>query len=326
MKEQMAATETIHDAATQTSPRALTAFVALAILAGPLTSYVLGPGGFCAEYAGAAGTALASGAAGLALIGFAAVRQEQRLRRGEWAALFLLFAPQWTAGLLMTSGIRPLSALHTTPWGVAFLIALAAPLWLSLLSAAQVVREETPRAVAGASIAGIGAVCLATPGGAYTVTLKEVPFAAVEILLGVLAVWSWTYARPRLATVGTAAAAGCFLILNALGAAALMLLTAGESFQAPYWRQALLPLLCAALLHAALWWLWFWLLQRMTLAAFGMRPLAMWVASVAPGVFLYGFSSWRVDVALPIALSALLVALRARAADEQPLALGLAPR
>jgi hypothetical protein len=38
---------------------------------------------------------------------------------------------------------------------------------------------------------------------------------------------------------------------------------------------------------------------------------------------LFGFMSWRIDVALAIAVAAIVVALRARVADEQPLALGL---
>lgn len=320
----MAATETIPDAATQTSPRVLTAFIAVAILAGPINSFVSDPSGLGAQSFGPQGAAVASGIAGVVLLGVAALRRERLPRCGEWGALLLLFAPQWIAGLLAAPGIRLPSALHTTPWGVAFLVSLAAPLWLSLLSASQLVHEQAPRAVAGASIVGIGAVCLATPGGAYAVTLKEIPFAVLEMVVGVLAVWSWTYARPRLATTSTAAAAGCFLLLNAVGAVAAMPLTSGTQYYAPDWHAAFLPLLCIALLQAALWWLWFWLLRRMTLAAFGMRPLAAWAASIVPGFVLVSLTSWRIDAAFVIAVAALVIALRARPGDEQPLALGLA--
>jgi hypothetical protein len=61
----------------------------------------------------------------------------------------------------------------------------------------------------------------------------------------------------------------------------------------------------------------------MTLAAFGMRTLAAWTATVAPGFVLMGFSEWRIDAAFVIALVAIVFSLRARVAEEQPVALGL---
>jgi hypothetical protein len=36
-----------------------------------------------------------------------------------------------------------------------------------------------------------------------------------------------------------------------------------------------------------------------------------------------GFAEWRMDVAVAIAVAAIVVALRARTAEEQPTALGL---
>jgi len=303
-------------------PRVLVAFIALAVLAGPVTSFVLGPGEIGSDYLGPAGAAVASGAAGATLLGAAALRRERLPRASQWIAMLALLAPQWLEGLLALPGIRGLSALHGTPWGVAFLVALAAPLWLALLSALQAIRDEVPRAVSGASIAGMGAVCLMVPGSAYTVTPKEIPVAVVQVLLGVLTVFSWSYAKPRLAASGTFAVAGCFALLTALGSVAMLPFT--PSMPAPLeWREAMLPLLLAALRNAVMWWLWFWLLQRMTLAAFGMRALAAWTAAIAPGFLVFGFLSWRADVAVGISLCALVVALRARAADEQPLALGL---
>jgi len=305
--------------------RVLTAFIALAVLGGPITSLFLGPGGIGSDHLGPAGTALASGAAGAALLGFAALRRERYPRGIQWLALLVLLVPQWLQSLLTLPGIRGLSVLHGTPWGVAFLVALAAPLWLGLLAALQLVRDDAPRAVAGASIAGIGAVCLATPGGAYAITQREIPVAALHILLGVLVVLSWEYARPRLHAATTTATAGCFLLLNALGSFVTIPLAVGTPPAPQDWRAAALSLLLTALLNAAIWWLWFWLLQRMTLAAFGMRSLALWTASILPGIFVYGLqASWRIDAALLIAFAALVTALRARTADEQPLALGLA--
>ena len=84
-----------------------------------------------------------------------------------------------------------------------------------------------------------------------------------------------------------------------------------------------LPVLCDAATLAATWWLWFWLLQRMTLAAFGMRALAAWASALLPGFAIFGFRQWRIDAALAIAVAAIVVALRARVAEEQPMALGL---
>jgi hypothetical protein len=83
------------------------------------------------------------------------------------------------------------------------------------------------------------------------------------------------------------------------------------------------PLLVEAAVVACSCWLWFWLLQRMTLAAFSMRPLAAWTAAMIPGFVYAGFLEWRIDAALVIALVAIVVALRARATEEQSVALGL---
>jgi hypothetical protein len=69
--------------------------------------------------------------------------------------------------------------------------------------------------------------------------------------------------------------------------------------------------------------LWFWVLQRVTLGAFGMRALAAWLAAVIPGFAVFGFLEWRADVAIAVALSAVVISLRAAPVEEQPVALGL---
>jgi hypothetical protein len=213
---------------------------------------------------------------------------------------------------------------------VALLIALAAPLWLALLSALQWIPDQVPRAVAGASIAGIAAATLTIPEAAYTPAPNQIAVVVLHLLLAVLSVFTWSYARPRLAAASTAATAGCFLLLTALGQIALAPLLTPDQPTSLSFHEAAIPLLLTAALNAASWLLWFWLLQRMSLAAFGMRALAAWTAAIVPGLFLYGFLSWRPSLfwrpaaAVLIALTALAVALRARTADEQPLALGLA--
>jgi hypothetical protein len=89
------------------------------------------------------------------------------------------------------------------------------------------------------------------------------------------------------------------------------------------WHGILVALLVEGAVSACVWSLWFWLLERMTLAAFSMGSLAIWTASIFPGFILFGFMSWRFDAALVIAVGAIVVALRARAVEEQPAALGL---
>lgn len=308
---------------TNASQRRIIAFIALAVLAGPVTGFVSSSAGFGAQWLGPVRMAVGSGLAGLALLALAIVRRERLPRGTGLLALLVLFVPQWAAGLLSPPAIRASSALHETPWGVAFLVSLAAPLWLGLLSALQWVRDEMPRAVAGASIAGIGAVCLVIPTSAYAIALDQIPVAALHVLLGLLTVFSWSYARPRLLGTGTAAVAGCFLLLVALGGVVTLPLVVGELPSPLDWRAAVAPLLLMTLVNAASWWLWFWLLERMTLAAFGMHALAAWVAAMLPGLLLFGFLSWRNDAALAISVAAIAIALRARIAEEQPLALGL---
>ena len=301
----------------------IAAFIGLAILAGPITSFVNDPVGLGAQSLDPRGTAIASGIAATVLLAVAAVRRERFPGGGQWLAILALLAPQWLQGLLAAPGIGGMSVLHSTPWGVAFLISLAAPLWLSLLAALQWIPDQVPRVVAGASIAGIGAFCLATPDGAYTVTPREIPVAVLQVVLGVLTVFSWAYARPRLGTATTTATAGCFLLLNALWSLATIRLSADTSPAPLDWHAAGLPLLFSALLSASTWWLWFWLLRRMELAAFGMRVLAAWAAAIVPGFVFVSLTSWRIDTAFVIAVAALVVALRARPGDEQLLALGL---
>jgi len=312
-----------HAAASNANGWVITAFVALAVLAGPVTGSIASASRSVLLWNSGAGFAIRSAMGGAALLLVAFVRRERMLRAREFLALLVLELPLWLAGLLNPPAVRSIPWLHETGWGVAFLIGLAAPLWLGLLGALEWVREETPRAVAGASIAGIGAVLLVIPIGAYAVSPGQLPVAVLHVLLGALTVFSWSYARPRLAATGTAAMAGSFLLLSALGGAAAWLLTARGAWQPLDWREVALPLALTAAVNAACWWLWFCLLQRMTLAAFGMRALAAWTAAILPGFLLFGFLSWRADCALTIAVAALIVALRAPAPEEQPLALGL---
>jgi hypothetical protein len=182
---------------------------------------------------------------------------------------------------------------------------------------------EVPRAAIGAAIAGIGAVYLVIPADSYKLAWNQTPVLVIQLLLSIAVVWSWAYAAPRLADAGTSIVAASFLFLNALGSAGFSLLYERSAWQPVDWGGVRVPLLMEAAVVACSCWLWFWLLERMALAAFSMRALAVWTAALIPGFVMFGFLQWREDAALAIALAAIAVALRARVAEEQPTALGL---
>jgi hypothetical protein len=240
----------------------------------------------------------------------------------QWKALLLLLVPQLCA-VPLTSPLRPIAWLHGIGWGTGLLLSLAAPLWLGLIAAFDLVKVELPRAVVMAAIVGMGAVCLVVPTNAYRVAWNQIPMLLLVSLLGIATVISWTIARPRLEGLSAEWAAGGYLLLNCLGDTVFALLYERPSWQPLDGQALVVPVLCDAAILAATWWLWFWLLERMTLAAFGMRAMAAWAASVVPGLAILGFREWRADAALGITVAALVVALRARVAEEQPMALGL---
>lgn len=298
-------------------------FIALAIVAGPIKGYVF-PTFFSAmHWQMLAGSALSSVCASIALLLVGAVRRQRMLRAKEWLALLMLLLPQLFALPLTAPYIRVFPWLHETGWGVVFLLSLAAPLWLGLLSAMQIVSVEVPRATIAAAIAGMGAVCLVIPTNAFRIALNQVPVLLAQLSLGILVVFTWAYTAPRLAEARTFILAGSYLLLSAASDLGLWLVYERRSWHAVDWRAVALPLLADVALAACVWWLWFWLLQRMSLAAFGMRALAMWAATTLPGFLMFGFMSWRIDVALAIAVAGIVVALRASTAEEQPMALGL---
>jgi hypothetical protein len=305
------------------SGRVVAAFIALAVLAGPVSTFAFTPFASSVQWQTTLGSALSSVLAGTGLLLICVARKRRMLHAKEWLVLLVLLMPQWLAALLTAPIVRSFPWLHETRWGLAFLLTLAAPLSLALLSALQIVSVQVPRAVVGATIAGIAAVCLVIPTDAYAIDPKQTPALVLQLLLNILIVFTWTYAAPRLAGVSALAAAGSYLLLSALGNAGLSLLFERSARQPIEWQEQAIPLLLQAAVIACLWVLWFWLLERMTLAAFGMRALAMWTASILPGFALPAFFSGRVDVALVIAVGAIVIALRARVTDERPTALGL---
>ena len=243
---------------------------------------------------------------------------------GQWLVLLVLLLPQWLASPLTAPAIRSFSWLHETRWGAGICCRLAAPLWLALLSALQFVSVQVPRAVVGATIAGIAAVCLVIPTDAYAVAPNQTPVLVLQLLLNILIVASRGCMRPASPEGQRALPPACVSAAERGGQCSISrCCLSAASWQPVDWRELAIPLLIQAAVIACLWTLWFWLLERMTLAAFGMRALAMWTASIIPGFVLAGFLNWRIDLALAIAVGAVVIALRARVVDEQPTALGL---
>lgn len=298
------------------------AFVALAVLAGPVSGYASGAFLYAVSMQVFAGQALCAAVAGAALLGLGIARQEKRMDSRQWMALLLLLIPQWCSIPIGMLG-GEVRWLHGVGWGTALLLSVAAPLWLGLIAALDLAQVKVPRVVAGAAIAGVFAVCLVVPVQAYRVAENQAAMLVLQLLLNIAMVLTWAYAAPRLAGVSVLQAAGSYLLLSAGGNAAFAISLQRGAWQPLDWASAWAPVLLQTAVMACVWLLWFWLLQRMALAAFCTRALAAWAAAVTPGFVMGGFTQWRVDLALAIAVGAIVVALRARVADEQPLALGL---
>lgn len=299
------------------------AFVTLAVLAGPVSGYAVGAILAATQLQALAGVGLASLIAGIVLVAAAAARRRRVPGARQWGALLLLLIPQWCSVPLSSAGHTP-SWLHGIEWGAVLLLSLGAPLWLGLVAALDLVEVEVPRTVVAAAILGLGAVGLVLPTNSYSIVWNQALTVALQVLFGLASVISWVIARPRLAGWPTVWVAGGYLLLGGLGDMLFSLMYERPSWQALDARVLINPLLCDAALLAASWWLWFWLLERMTLAAFSMRALAAWVASaVVLGLTVIGFRDWRFDAALAIAAGAIVVALRVKGSEEQPVALGL---
>jgi hypothetical protein len=301
---------------------ALVAFIALAILVGPVEN-ISGNAILIAS----SGQVFACGAVaalvgGCVLLAYATARRQRLPCRAQWGVLLLLIAPQWCwTGLDLLSGTVPW--MHRIGDGAVLLIAVAAPMWLGLWAALDVAEIEVPAACIGTAMAGMFAVLLVVPANSYSLRWVEIPTLAIAIALGIGSALVWSVARQRLAGLPVASTAGAYLLLTSLGDLFWSWIKERSYWQPIDWRVVILPVLCEAALVAASWWLWFWLLQRITLGAFGMRAVAAWAATALPVFMTLGIFQWRVDAAFVIALAACGIALKARVAQEQPTVLGL---
>jgi len=267
-------------------------------------------------------TALVSFLGAGVLFAWIFVRGRRMLNMRQWGAILLLSVPQM-AGILLSPQYSHIRWLSGAGWDTLFLLTLAMPLWLALLAALQIIPVEVPRSIPAAAIAGLSAFFLVVPVTA--VRVEQVPSLIAHLLLLLLTVYSWSFARQHLASVTAAPAAACSLLLNAISSLILSFLFERSSANAYLWNALALPMLFKVAVLVATTWLWFWLLKHMTLAAFSMNVLAMWTSAILSSfVFATGFFLWRVDFAIMIAVTSLVVALRASVEEEQPVALGLA--
>jgi len=297
------------------------AFIALAFLAGPIDQSISSAFLNGSPLPAFHSLAIASLLAAVVLGVFAAARRIGLPSRTESLALLILIAPQWLF-VLLGPNTTSFTALHLG-WGTALLLSLAAPLWLGLLSATDLVELEVPRVTSAAGIIGIGAIFLSLPIDATGLTLGQAPAVLLNGLLGIAIVSSWTYARPRLIACPISSAAAMYLALSAFGYAVFALIYERSAWHAPDMRISWVTLLPEIAVLIVSWCLWFWLLQRLSLAAFSMRMLANCAAALLPGFLSFGIGQWRMDASFVISCIAVGVALRATPAEEQAQSLGL---
>jgi len=300
-------------------------FIALALLLGPIAGYAQPSLETAMRWQTIAAGAVISFAAGAALLLVAIVRRERMLNLAQWLIVVLLLLPQWLAFELAAPLIRSIPGIHEIRWGVTLLIQIAAPLWLGLLSALGLVETEIPRGAIAAGIVALGAVCFVVPLDAMVVAPNQLLVLLLRILLGIALVYAWCRAHERIAGASIFAWAGSYLLLRAAGGIVFSVLHEGPYWQPVAWREVMLPLLFLAVVAAAAFMLWFWLLGRMSLGAFSMHPLAIWAASILPGFVMFGFLRWRIDAALLVAVGAIVVGMRSRA-EEQAMSQGLRVR
>src|SRR5579871_1045898 len=232
----------------------------------------------------------------------------------EWGACLLLIVPQWCS-VPFSAGPVALPWPLSLGWGSALLIAMAAPAWLALAAALNIVKVEVSRTIVAAVILGVGGFCLVLPANAVSVSLSQLPSLVIHLLLGIIIAASWALACPRLKAPPVLSAASAYLLLSAAGYAFFAFFQTPRSFTLTGWSA--LPLLAETGVSISSWLLWFWLFQRVPLGVFAMRTFAASAAALLPGFFIYGFRQWRMDIVLAIASLAIFAALRTRPEEEQ---------
>lgn len=311
------------EAALRDEARTFVALAAMSALLGPVKFFLRQGVSLATEGQVTAAPAFAGVFAGVVLIGIGLARRQPILRLQERFAIVALLLPQVADHLFRSPLFSTVPWLQLPGTGDALLLTLAAPLWLALLAAVQVVPGEVPRATVGAALAALGAACLTLAADSYTPAPSQWVMGGVQLAVLVATVWSWSFARERLNPASFALNAGVFLLLQTAVFEAPRLLTGAGELHRVDWPHAVVPLLLESAATAMAMLLWFWLLTRMPLATFTFHPLAIWITSTAMALALFGLASWREDVALAVGLAALIAGLRARTAEEDPISLEL---
>lgn len=271
--------------------------------------------------------ALLAGCVGVLVLGWAVARRQTRLGRRQWAALLLLSAVSASGGLLWAPYVDRLLGLGSARGAQPMMALLMAPLWLALLGALRLVPEQTPRRTVGAALAGLAGYCLLLPSDQMSVRVAEWPVLLLVLMQAIGLVWTWSFARQALAGFPLAMVVGCAMVcvvlVNAtLGWVARPLVDMQQP-QAIAWPMVRKALPVAVLDRGVATICWYWLLERMELAAFSMQALLMMLSWMLIGLIPFGLLSWRSDVALVLMGGAVWVALRARPEDEEPVRLGV---
>ena len=269
-------------------------------------------------------TALPEAIAGGMVLAIAGGRSSWVMPRRAWGPLLLLATMGLAEALLQRPFIHAFFHVTYLRGGVQSLVFVAMPLWLALLAALRWVPDEVPRRVVAAALAGVGAFCLLMTADAFALRLREVPALLLTVLYVLGLAWSWSYARRALRRTSPLAAAGWGLLISAVVQGIAGVLIPVSDVSAPDWAKIWLQLAVTTIAVGAGAVLWFFLLQRLELAAFSMQPLAVFTATTLVSSIYLDFLNWRVDLALLLGLGAMATALRARLEDDEPLRLGVA--
>ncbi len=271
--------------------------------------------------------ALADGIAGALLLAWGLGRGGRALRGRGWWALVMLGVLGVAGTLLWRPYVDGVLHVHYVRAPVQSMVLLVAPMWLALLGAARWLPEAVPRKTVGAAIAALAGYCLLLTADALSLRLEEVPALVLTVIWAMALVWVWSFARRTLAGCAVPVAAGCGLLVSAAVhalAATRMPVEGAQGFVwSGAWFAAWMPLAEAVSLTGAAAVLWFFLLQRMELAAFSMQQVVILTGGLLVQFVLFGFLSWRVDLAVALCVGAIWTALQARAEDEEPVRLGV---
>ena len=267
--------------------------------------------------------ALADGIAGALLLAWGLGRGGRAPRGEGWWALVALGVLAVAETLLWRPYVDGVLHVHYLRAPVQSMVLLAAPMWLALLGAARWVPDAVPRKTVGAAIAAVAGYCLLLKANELSLRLEEVPALVLTVIWAMALVWAWSFARRTLAGCAVPVAAGCGLLVSAAVHALATLCLPKDGAQGVSWAEMWVPMGGAVLLAGAAAVLWFSLLQRMELAAFSMQQVVLLTGGLLVQFVLFGFLSWRLDVAVALCVGAIWTAMEARAEDEEPVRLGV---